>query len=123
MRIEMNDENKIATVENIKNMIFSFRGLQVMIDRDLADLYGAGTKVLNQAVKRNIERFPDDFRFQLSDNEKTELVTNCDRYMRLKHSSPALYYFDNILRESIKYFKISAFRSKLTNQPIIFQKR
>ena len=89
----MNDENKITTVENIKNLIFSFRGLQVMIDSDLAKLYGVGTKVLNQAVKRNIERFPDDFRFQLSDNEKTELVTNCDRFIKLKHSSVNPYVF------------------------------
>ncbi len=89
----MNDENKIVTVGNIKNMIFSFRGLQVMIDRDLAELYGVGTKVLNQAVKRNIERFPDDFRFQLSDNEKNKLVTNCDRFIKLKHSSVNPYVF------------------------------
>jgi len=81
----MNDKNNLKTVENIKNMIFLFRGLQVMIDRDLAELYGVGTKVLNQAVKRNIERFPDDFRFQLTDNEKVELVTNCDRFAKLKH--------------------------------------
>ncbi len=89
----MNDENKIVNVGNIKNMIFSFRGLQVMIDRDLAELYSVGTKVLNQAVKRNVERFPDDFRFQLSDNEKFELVTNCDRFVKLKHSSVNPYVF------------------------------
>ncbi|NOZ36042.1 MAG: ORF6N domain-containing protein [Chlorobi bacterium] len=89
----MSDENKLIAVGNIKNMIFSFRGLQVMIDRDLAELYGVGTKVLNQAVKRNIERFPDDFRFQLSDNEKIELVTNCDRFVKLKHSSVNPYAF------------------------------
>jgi hypothetical protein len=89
----MNDKNNLKTVENIKNMIFSFRGLQVMIDRDLAELYGVGTKVLNQAVKRNIERFPDDFRFQLTDNEKIELVTNCDRFAKLKHSSFNPYVF------------------------------
>ncbi|NOZ47471.1 MAG: ORF6N domain-containing protein [Chlorobi bacterium] len=89
----MNDKNKIVSVENIKNMIFSFRGLQVMIDRDLAKLYGVETKVLNQAVKRNIERFPDDFRFQLSENEKNELVTNCDRFVKLKHSSVNPYAF------------------------------
>ena len=89
----MNDGNKIATVGDIKNMIFSFHGLQVMIDRDLAELYKVGTKVLNQAVKRNIERFPDDFRFQLSDNEKTELVTNCDQFIKLKHSSVNPYVF------------------------------
>jgi len=58
-----------------------------MLDRDLAALYGVETKVLNQAVKRNIDRFPHDFRFQLTDNEKNELVTNCDRFKTLKHSS------------------------------------
>jgi len=82
----MGDKNNLLAIENIQNMIFSFRGLQVMIDRDLAKLYGVETKVLNQAVKRNIERFPDDFRFQLTNNEKYELVTNCDRFEKLKHS-------------------------------------
>ncbi len=89
----MKDKNKIVPVENIKSMIFSFRGLQVMIDRDLAELYGVGTKVLNQAVKRNIERFPNDFRFQLTDYEKHKLVTNCDRFRKLKHSSVNPYAF------------------------------
>lgn len=89
----MSDENKLIAVGNIKNMIFSFRGLQVMVVRDLTELYGVGTKVLNQAVKRNIERFPDDFRFQLTDNEKIELVTNCDRFVKLKHSSVNPYAF------------------------------
>lgn len=50
-----------------------------MIDRDLAELYGVETKALNQAVKRNIGRFPERFRFQLSKNETIELVTICDR--------------------------------------------
>ena len=63
----------------IENMIFSIRGIQVMVDRDLAMLYGVETKVLNQALKRNINRFTERFRFQLSQNETSELVTNCDR--------------------------------------------
>ena len=67
--------------KEIENRIFTFRGNQVMIDRDLAEIYSVDTKVLNQAVKRNIERFPGVFRFQLSDNEKNELVTNCDRFV------------------------------------------
>lgn len=58
-----------------------------MLDRDLAELYGVETKVFNQSVKRNIERFPDDFKFELSDKEKNELVTTCDRFNTLKHSS------------------------------------
>lgn len=89
----MNSENNIITEGNIKSMIFSFRSLQVMVDRDLASLYGVETKVLNQAVKRNIERFPKSFRFQLTDIEKLELVTNCDRFIKLKHSSSNPYVF------------------------------
>ena len=64
----------------IENRIFNLRGMQVMIDRDLAELYGVETKVLNQAVKRNIERFPPQFRLQLIDNDLSELVTICDRF-------------------------------------------
>ena len=64
-----------------------------MIDRDLAEIYQAKTKVLNQAVKRNIDRFPGEFMFCLDDNEKKELVTNCDRLRHLKHSSNNPYAF------------------------------
>ena len=77
----------------IENRIFNLRGMQVMIDRDLAELYAVETKVLNQAVKRNIERFPDQFRFQLSEIELTELVTICDRFEKLKHSTSLPYAF------------------------------
>lgn len=58
-----------------------------MVDADLAILYGVSTKVLKQQVKRNIARFPEDFMFELTQNEKDELVTNCDRLALLKHSS------------------------------------
>jgi hypothetical protein len=58
-----------------------------MIEADLAVLYGVPTKALKQQVKRNIERIPDDFMFELTKNEKDELVTNCDRLTILKHSS------------------------------------
>ena len=77
----------------IENRIFTIRGVQVMIDRDLAEIYQVKTKVLNQAVKRNKERFPELFRFQLSDKEKEELVTICDRFESLKHSSVEPYAF------------------------------
>ncbi len=55
-----------------------------MLDRDLAELYGVGTKVLNQAVKRNSDRFPSSFMFALGKDEMSELVTNCDRFKMLK---------------------------------------
>ena len=85
--------NKVIKTEDIQNRIFTIRGLQVMIDSDLAQIYGVATKVLNQAVKRNIDRFPESFRFQLIDAEKLELVTNCDRFKKLKHSSVNPYAF------------------------------
>ena len=64
-----------------------------MIDRNLAELYGVETKRLNEAVKRNIERFPERFRFQLTKEEMAELVTNCDRFNTLKHSTARPYAF------------------------------
>ena len=85
--------NQLVAGTNIENMILNIRGAQVMIDRDLAMLYGVETKVLNQAVKRNIERFPERFRFQLSKKETIELVTNCDRLRNLKHSSTLPHVF------------------------------
>ena len=80
-------------IDDIQSRIFTFQGLQVMIDRDLAELYNVPVKRLNEQVKRNIERFPESFRFQLTDNEKYELVANCDRFEKLKYSSVNPYAF------------------------------
>jgi hypothetical protein len=72
----------------IKSKIYELRGVKVMLDFDLAELYGVETKRLKEQVKRNIERFPDDFMFQLSNNECSELVANCDQFWsNIKHSS------------------------------------
>jgi|SRR5574344_147692 hypothetical protein len=79
--------------QTIQNKIYTIRDKQVIIDRDLAFLYGVETKALNQAVKRNEARFPSDFRFQLDDSEKDELVTICDHFKTLKHSSVNPYAF------------------------------
>ncbi len=87
----MNGE--ILINNHILDSIFAFRSTQVMIDSDLANLYGIETKALNQAVKRNPERFPETFRFQLNDGEKQQLVTDCDRFKNLKHSSNNPYAF------------------------------
>lgn len=85
--------NSELTTRVIEDRIYTMRGVQVMIDRDLAELYGVETKRLNEAVKRNIERFPDKFRFQLTDDERLKLVANCDRFKLLKHSSSNPYVF------------------------------
>jgi hypothetical protein len=60
---EIQNTTQLVHVDTVSNMIFYLRGQKVMIDKDLADLYQVKTKVLNQAVKRNLERFPDDFIF------------------------------------------------------------
>ena len=77
----------------IVNKILLLRGKRVMIDRDLAELYGVPTKRLNEAVKRNMKRFPEDFMFQINQQEKDEVVANCDHLKNLKFSSALPYVF------------------------------
>ncbi len=88
----MND-NPDTPQNQFENRIFFIRSNYVMLDRDLAEIYQVETKALNQAVKRNSERFPVKFRFQLSLHEKNELVTTCDRLENLKHSSTNPFAF------------------------------
>ena len=75
------EENKLATrnelaIEDIKNLIYMIRGKQVMIDNAVANIYHCETKYLNRVVKRNIERFPEEFCFQLTENEFEVLGAN-----------------------------------------------
>ena len=63
------DKNVIITVERIQSIIFLIRGQKVLLDKDLADLYGVETRSLVQAIKRNMESFPSDFMFQLTRDE------------------------------------------------------
>lgn len=108
-----------------------------MIDRDLAELYGVETKRLNEQVKRNVERFPEHFRFQLSNQEKDELVANCDRFRGLKHSSVNPFAFteqgvamlsavlksDTAIYTSIRIIDaFVAMRNFLMNNASIFQR-
>lgn len=71
---------EIITHDKIESKILTIRDVHVMLDRDLAELYGVETRVLNQAVKRNIERFPERFMFQLSEDEfkflRSQIVTS-----------------------------------------------
>jgi hypothetical protein len=84
-------KNYPLPIDGIASRILLVRGQRVLIDADLASLYGVSTKALNQAVKRNAERFPDDFAFRLTAAEKEGVVTNCDHLRRLRFS-PALPY-------------------------------
>ncbi len=76
----------IVPDEIVMSKILLIRGKKVMIDRDLAELYGVPTKRLNEQVKRNIKRFPEDFMFQLTEEEKEEVVAKCDHLKTLKYS-------------------------------------
>ncbi len=83
----------LIPVESVAQRILLIRGHKVMLDADLAELYGVPTKRLNEQVKRNIERFPADFMFQLTADEKIEVVANCDHLSRLKFSPSLPYAF------------------------------
>ncbi len=82
---------EIISEITINKRILTIRGNKVMLDSDLAGLYGVDTKVLNQAVKRNKKRFPEDFMFKLNKKEKDKVVTNCDHIRKLKFSSKLPY--------------------------------
>ena len=77
----------------IQNRIYTIRGKRVMLDSDLAELYEVEAKQLNQAVKRNITRFPDDFMFRLTKDEFTDVVTICDHLQKLKYRPTMPYAF------------------------------
>ena len=77
----------------VESKILLIRGKKVMIDKDIAELYGVTTKRLNEQVKRNHTRFPEDFMFQLTGIEKSEVVANCDHLNNLKYSPNLPYAF------------------------------
>jgi hypothetical protein len=83
----------LVPIETIVSKILVLRGEKVLLDRDLAELYGVTTKALNQAVKRNRRRLPSDFMFALTKEERDQLVTDCDRFRKLKHSVVLPYAF------------------------------
>jgi len=76
-------------LQTIQKKIYEIRGLKIMFDFDLAVLYQTETRTLKQAVKRNIDRFPDDFMFQLTKKEWQEVITNCDNLLETLKYSPA----------------------------------
>lgn len=85
---------EVMELQVIQNRIYQIRGLNVMLDFDLAKMYDVQTKRLKEQVRRNIERFPPDFMFELTKNEWTELVANCDQLPEnLKHSTVTPFAF------------------------------
>lgn len=76
----MEETKELITTDDIRSKVYIIRGQQVMLDKDLAEIYGYEVKKLNQQVKRNIERFPEDFMFRLSNSEidsvRSQIVTS-----------------------------------------------
>jgi hypothetical protein len=83
----------LVKIGKIQQQILLIRGEKVIIDSDLAEAYGVTTKALNQAIRRNADRFPSDFMFRLTKKEKQEVVTNCDHLQTLKFSPVNPYAF------------------------------
>lgn len=110
----MTEDKNLTIVDNkeIQNMIYTFRDRQVMIDRDLAYLYNVETKVLNQAVKRNLNRFPEHFRFQLTEEEyenlRSQFVTSSEdnthggrRYMPYVFTEQGIAMLSAVLKSDV----------------------
>jgi len=74
----MKEKSVMIPIEQVERTILLIRGQKVILDSDLAKLYGVSTKRLNEQVRRNRDRFPNDFMFQLTREEKAEVVANCD---------------------------------------------
>ncbi|MFH1313102.1 MAG: ORF6N domain-containing protein [Candidatus Eisenbacteria bacterium] len=89
----MPSKKAITPVGHIEKRILLVRGQKVIIDADIAQFYGVSTKRLNEQVKRNKQRFPEDFMFQLTLEEKSEVVANCDHLSGLKFSRTRPYAF------------------------------
>ena len=110
----MTEDKNLAIVDNreIQNIIYTIRGKQVMVDRDLAYLYNVETKVLNQAVKRNLNRFPEHFRFQLTEEEyenlRSQFVTSSEdnthggrRYMPYVFTEQGIAMLSAVLKSDV----------------------
>ncbi len=77
----------LIIIENLKNLMIKISGNTVLLDADVAVIYGVETKRINEAVKNNLDRFPSGYVIELNDDDKNELVENFDQFNRLKHSS------------------------------------
>ena len=88
-----NENNLVVTQTDIEKLIITIRGEQVLIDQDIARLYGVTTKRLNEQAKRNIARFPQSFRFELTQEERDEVVAICDHLQALKYRPTLPYVF------------------------------
>lgn len=119
----MEETTELVSVDNICNKVYTIRGQQVMLDADLAELYGYEVKALNQQVKRNIDRFPEDFMFQLTRNElevvKSQFVTSRSKsYFEGQEGGRRKLPY--VFTEQGIYMLATVLRGKLAEQQSIF---
>ncbi len=112
--------DELVVQSEISSRILTLRGKQVMLDRDLAELYKVDTKRLNEQVKRNIDRFPDDFMFQLTDSElenwKSQYATSNKEIMGLRKMP---YAFDKLRHRTSTSLVTEFYQSTATNEKYI----
>ena len=104
----MNEELNLTTTEEIQNLIYTIRGKQVMIDSDVANLYHTETRAINQALKRNIDRFPEDFCFQLTEDEMENMRSQFviaykrnNRYLPYVFTEQGIIMLSSLLKSEI----------------------
>ncbi len=102
----------IIKIENIEAKIITLREEKVILDSDVADLYGVTTKRINEALKNNLDKFPDGYVWEVSDIEKTKLVENFDRFNLLKHSA----VYPKAFTEKALYMLATILKSKIATQ-------
>ena len=103
--------SKLLPVGQIAQRILWIRERKVILDADLAELYGTQTRRLNEQVKRNRDRFPDDFLFQLTASEKSEVVANCDHDFPMRGAFNGLS-LDNLSFPYYSWFYVSMYAKK-----------
>ena len=104
----MEENQVLVTADNIQNLVYTIRGQQVMLDSDLAEIYGYTTKRLNEQVARNIERFPEDFMFQINQEEvdilrsqfATANISTKSRTLPYVFTEQGVYMLTTVLKKS-----------------------
>lgn len=119
----MEETKELITTDDIRSKVYIIRGQQVMLDKDLAEIYGYEVKKLNQQVKRNIERFPEDFMFRLSNNEidsvRSQIVTSRKKDFFAGQEGGRRYLPYAFTEQGI-YMLATVLRGKLAEQQSIF---
>ena len=105
----------IIKIENIESKIITLREQKVILDRDVAEIYGVETKRINEALKNNLDKFPNGYVWELSDIEKDKLVENFDRFNLLKHSA----VYPKVFTEKGLYMLATILKSKVATETTI----